>query len=123
MNLIRSMEDLARAEDEAMERQRISAMKVRFHIRVAMSSCSLAAGAGDTFDALHRLITEENLTEVDLSLIGCNGLCALEPIVQVLEKNRPQVTYGKVTPDIAQRIIQRHIKKGQIVQESVIENI
>jgi NADP-reducing hydrogenase subunit HndB len=123
MTLIRSMEDLARAEAEAIERQQASAAQTQFQIRVSIASCGLAAGAGDTLAAFTRLIAKENMATVQISKIGCNGLCALEPIVQVKEVNRPLVTYGKVTPEVAQRIIQRHIKKGIILQEYVIENV
>jgi (2Fe-2S) ferredoxin len=122
MTLIRSIEDLARAEADAREREHTSAMNIRFHIRVGIASCGIAAGAGDTLEAFNRLIAKENLAEVRISQLGCNGWCSLEPIVQVQEVNRPQVTYGKVTPEVAQRIIQRHIKKGMIVREYVIEN-
>jgi NADP-reducing hydrogenase subunit HndB len=122
MTLIRSIEDLAQAEAEARERQNSSAMNIRFHIRVGFGSCGIAAGADDTFEAFKRSITKEHLAEVRISKLGCNGWCSLEPIVQVQEVNRPQVTYGKVTPEVAQRIIQRHIKKGLVVREYVIEN-
>jgi NADP-reducing hydrogenase subunit HndB len=122
MTVIRSIEDLARAEAEALERRNTRAINIRFQIRIGLASCGIAAGASDTFEAFKRTIAKENLTEVCVSQLGCNGMCSLEPIVQVQEVNRPQVTYGKVTPEVAQRIIQRHIKKGQIVRENVVEN-
>ncbi len=122
MTQIRSIEDLARAEAEAMERQQSSMVNIRFHIRIGIASCGIAAGAGDTLDAFKRLIAKENLAEVCISQLGCNGMCSLEPIVQVQETNRPQVTYGKVTPEVAHRIVQRHIKKGLVIREHVIDN-
>lgn len=123
MALIRSMEDLARAEAEALERRRTSATNVRFQICIGLASCGIAAGAGETLEAFKRLIAKENLEGVRITQVGCNGMCSLEPIVQVHELNRPAVIYGRVNPEVAQRIIQRHIKKGQIVREYVIENI
>ena len=57
------------------------------------------------------------------SKIGCLGLCALEPVVQVQTGEQPPVTYGKVTPEVARRILKEHIGKGLIVQEYVIENV
>lgn len=123
MTVIRSMEDLARAEAAAMERQRADALQARFEVRVGIASCGIAAGAGDTYDMLRALIAKENLAEVRLSQMGCNGLCALEPIVKVKELNRTPVTYGRVTPEVARRIVQWHLKKGRIVQEYVIDEI
>lgn len=123
MTLIRSMVDLRQAEAEAMERQRASLRLIRFDIRVGVSSCSLAAGAGNTIEALKRQLKQENLEGVRITQVGCNGWCSLEPIVIVQEVNRPPVTYGKVTAEVARRIVQRHIKKGLVVQEYVIENM
>jgi len=123
MTLIRSMQDLAQAKEEALDRQRLSAQQNRFHVRVATASCGVAAGALDVLEAFNRLIASENLSGVRVTQIGCNGLCALEPLVQVLETNRPQVTYGRVTPEIVRRIIREHIQKGRIIEEYAIENV
>ena len=32
----------------------------------------------------------------------------------------PKVTYGKVSPEIAQKIVKEHVGKGQIVKDHVI---
>jgi len=128
MTRIRSMEDLAQARAEALERQRANDQNQRFHIRVGMASCGIAAGADDTLEAINHFIASEGLpgaspAQIHVSIIGCAGLCALEPIVQVEITGQPLVTYGKVTPLVAQRILRDHIGKGLIVQEYVVENI
>ena len=123
MTLIRSMEDLAQARTEALERQHAMAQKQRYHVRVSVASCGIAAGALDTLEALNHLIDSQHLGGVRVSKIGCLGLCALEPVVQVQAGEQPPVTYGKVTPEVARRILKEHIGKGLIVQEYVIENV
>ena len=128
MVLIQSMVDLDQARVKALERQRSDAKIHRVHIRIGMASCSIAAGARDTFHAVEYLIANENLPgvsadEIRISSTGCVGLCALEPIVQVQIADQPLVTYGKVTPEVAQRILQEHIGKGLVVQENVVENV
>ncbi len=123
MSLIRSMEDLAQARTEALERQRASARQYRFDIRVGTASCGMASGAGDTLEAFKQWIASQDMAGVRLTEIGCMGLCALEPIVQVQETDRPMVIYGKVTPLIARRILQEHIAKGMIVQEYMVEDV
>ncbi|OQY90459.1 MAG: hypothetical protein B6D39_07915, partial [Anaerolineae bacterium UTCFX2] len=65
----------------------------------------------------------ENLMDVQVSPIGCIGLCALEPIVIVQRPGRHDVIYGKVTPEVARRIILDHVGNGMIVQENVIEQV
>ena len=122
MTLIQSMEDLARAKEEAAKRQSANNQQP-FNIRVSVASCGLAAGAGDTLKAINRMIASQNLEGIRVTQIGCLGLCALEPIVQVQAANQPQVTYGKVTPEVARRIIQEHIGNGIIVQQYVVDSI
>jgi (2Fe-2S) ferredoxin len=120
------MEDLARARENALERQDDLAKTKPYHIRVSLASCGIAAGAADTLDALDHLVTSGNISGVSpdvirISKIGCLGLCALEPIVQVEIANQPLVTYGKVTPTVAERILRDHIGKGIVVQDYVVE--
>lgn len=123
MTYIQSMEDLARARAEALERQQANTRQSRFHIQVGMSSCGIAAGARETWEAFNRLIVDDNLSEIRITQTGCIGLCALEPIVQVQASDQSMITYGKVTPEVAKRIIKEHLGDGRIVQEYVVENI
>jgi NADP-reducing hydrogenase subunit HndB len=123
MDRIRSMEGLEKAKDEALKKERANAQNNRFQIRVSLGSCGLAVGARETFEALEQLIVQKEAGGVQLKKVGCIGLCALEPIVQIVEAERPQVTYGKVTPAVVQRIFAEHIEKGLIVQEYIVENI
>ena len=123
MALIKSMEDLANARIEALERKRVVDTHTNFHIHIGTASCGIAAGAADTLKTLNGLVASHKLTSIHISQTGCIGLCALEPIVQVQAPNQAPVTYGKVTPQIARRIIQEHIINGIIVHEHVVENI
>lgn len=128
MTLIRSIQDLAQAREYALDLQRADAIKYRYHICISMASCSIAAGANDTLQAIKHQIAAENIpgvsaAQIYITQVGCLGLCALEPIVQVQVADQPLVTYGKVTPEVVQHILRDHIGKGLIAQEHVIENI
>jgi NADP-reducing hydrogenase subunit HndB len=123
MDRIRSLDDLKKAKDSALQKEREGAEKHRFQIRVSLGSCGIAVGAQETFEAMKQLIVQKEANGVQLKKVGCIGLCALEPVIQVMETDRPQVTYGKVTPAVAQRIFAEHIEKGLIVQEFVVEKI
>jgi NADP-reducing hydrogenase subunit HndB len=117
------MQDLEQAKAEALERQRATARGQRFQINVSMASCGIAAGAGATLEAIRRLIASDNISGVGIKQVGCLGLCSLEPIVQVQALDQPLVTYGKVTPEAARRIILEHIGKGLVVRQYVVENV
>ena len=45
-----------------------------------------------------------------------------DPVVEVFEAGKEKVTYVKVTPDMAKRIVAEHIKGGKIVTEYTIGN-
>jgi NADP-reducing hydrogenase subunit HndB len=122
------MQDLELAKAQALERQRASAEQTSYHIKVSMASCGIAAGAGRTMETIQHMLAGDELPGVDrasirLTQTGCLGLCALEPIVQVQAANQPLVTYGKVTSEVARRILREHIGKGLVVHEYMVENV
>lgn len=51
---------------------------------VGYGSCGVAAGAGKVYDALNAAIHEKGL-DLKLEITGCNGMCHLEPIVDVYD--------------------------------------
>lgn len=122
MEHIRSIEELTKARKEALDRETAEAERHPFQIRISMASCGIAAGANETLEAIGRLIKENHLEDMQVKQIGCLGLCALEPIVQVVESGGQQVTYGKVDPAVIRRIFEDHIEKHTLVQEYMIEN-
>ena len=64
-------------------------------ITVGMATCGLAKGAGKVYEALKYEIKKQRV-RADVVVVGCNGLCYAEPIVEVIRSGRPRVTYGNV---------------------------
>ena len=54
-------------------------------IVIGEGSCGLAAGAGAVHTELETLLAQNNPTGVELGITGCNGMCFLEPIVDVYD--------------------------------------
>ena len=123
MEQICSIEELSEARKEALDREMVNAERYPIQIRISMGSCGIAAGANETLESIEQFIKGNNLVGVQIKEIGCIGLCALEPIVQVLELGGQQVTYGKVDAAVARRIFQEHIEKHVIVQEYMVDQI
>jgi (2Fe-2S) ferredoxin len=121
MDRIQSLADLVRVKEEAGKRQWETDQSCRFILRVSTASCGVAAGALDTLATLRDILIKKDLDDICIKEMGCLGLCSFEPIVQVQEKDRMVVTYGKVDRLIAQRIIIEHLEKGLVVQEYVID--
>ncbi len=114
---IKSLEDLQKLANETQEKQKRAAKN---QVNIAMGSCSIAAGAQATLESILDFINVKHLTDVTITQTGCMGLCGVEPTIQVLIGEKPEVTYGKVTPEIARRILQDHVIGGQIVTEYVV---
>jgi (2Fe-2S) ferredoxin len=89
-------------------------------VYVGMATCEIAAGSKDVMDVFVQEVKHGGLTDVYLSQKGCAGRCNLEPTVEVVEEGRISVKYGKVTPEMAKGIIERHLKKGEVIKEWVI---
>ena len=50
-------------------------------------------------------------------------MCEREPIIQVVVGDQAKVTYGKVTPEVARKIMKDHVVGGKIVEDHVIPAI
>lgn len=88
---------------------------------VGMATCGIAAGARPVLNALVEGVGREGLMDkVTVSQTGCIGICQLEPIVEVFEPGREKTTYVKMTPEKAARVIEEHLKNGNIVSEYTI---
>jgi len=117
---VKSLEDLKRLREEALEKRKVKSTSGQAQVIVAMGTCGIAAGARDAMKAILETIETENLTGIVVTQTGCIGLCEREPIVQVVIGEQPKVTYGKVTPEVARRIMNEHVVKGKIVEDHVI---
>ncbi|GAP22926.1 NADH dehydrogenase [Leptolinea tardivitalis] len=121
MTTIKSLEDLKKIREEALEKRKVKASEGKAQVSVAMGTCGIAAGARETMKAILDVIEKDNISGIIVTQTGCIGLCEKEPIVQVTVGTEPKVVYGKVTPELARRIMKEHIGKGNIIKENVIQ--
>ena len=117
MNKIKSLDDLKRVREEALEKRSKTSTSGNAQVIVGMGTCGIAAGARETMKAVLEFIETENLEGIIVTQTGCIGLCEQEPILQVVRGEEEKVTYGKVTPEIAKRILKEHVSGGEIVKE------
>jgi NADP-reducing hydrogenase subunit HndB len=119
---VKTLDDLKKLREEALEKRRVKNTSGQAQIVVGMGTVGIAAGARETLKAILEVIETENLSGIIVRQTGNIGLDSWEPIVQVVQGDDKKVTYGKVTPEIARRIMKEHIVGGQVVQENVIES-
>lgn len=89
-------------------------------IVVGMATCGIAAGARPVMNAFMDEIQKRNITHATVGMTGCIGMCRLEPIVEVIDKEGNKVTYVKMDADKAVRVVTEHIVNGNIVTEYTI---
>ena len=92
--------------------------KVR--IVVGMATCSIAAGARPVMTAFLDEIAKRGLDNVAVTQTGCIGMCKLEPLVEVFLPGEEKVTYIKMTPEKAVRVVNDHVVNKNIVTEFTI---
>ena len=117
---IKSLYDLKRVREEALEKRRVKSASGQAQVIVGMGTCGIAAGARDTMKAILEYIEKSGITGVLVTQTGCIGLCEKEPIVQIVIGDQPKITYGKVNPEVARRIMHEHVEDGKIVDDHVI---
>ena len=89
-------------------------------IIVGMATCGIASGARPVLNALSDEVQKKGLSNVVVTQTGCIGLCQYEPIVEVLEPGKEKVTYVKMTPEKAVRVVNDHLVNGNVVTEYTI---
>ncbi len=106
-----------RMKDKVILREGVNDIRVV----VGMATCGIAAGARPVLATLVEEVSAAGLSDkVTVSQTGCIGICQYEPIVEVFEAGKDKVTYVKMTPDKAKRVVEEHLKGGNVVNEYTI---
>jgi len=120
MPAIKSLEDLKRVREEALEKRKVKTAEGTVQVTVAMGTCGIAAGARDTMKAILDHIESNNVSGVIVTQTGCIGKCDYEPIVSVVIGAEPKVTYGHINPERARKIMQQHVAGGKVLTDWLI---
>ena len=108
---IKKPDDLKKIKKDGL--QLLAPVKTR--ITVGMATCGLAKGAGKVFEALKYELKKQKV-KADIVVVGCNGLCYAEPIVEVIRSGKPRITYGNVGMERITELI-ASIKSGGIIND------
>ncbi|MFW5777007.1 MAG: (2Fe-2S) ferredoxin domain-containing protein [Spirochaetota bacterium] len=90
-------------------------------IIVGMGTSGIAAGAKQTLAAFLKELEEHELTNVSLRQTGSLGLDHAEPTVEIRMSDMPTVIYGKVTPDVAGKIVRKHILGKTLINDHIFD--
>jgi len=114
---IEKLEDLERIKEKGLKL--IYPDKTK--IAVGTATCGLACGAGEVLEAITREVREKNLP-MTVTRTGCLGFCQREPLVDVLRPGWPRITYCKMTPERAKKVV-NELAQGKLKREWVLAKV
>ena len=89
-------------------------------VLVGMATCGIAAGARPVLTTIVDEVAKRGLQNVMVTQTGCIGICQFEPVVEVVEPGKDKITYVKMTPEKALRVVNDHLVNGNVVTEYTI---
>ena len=118
---MKSLEELAAIRDRMKNIVNTrEAGEDNIRIAVGMATCGIAAGARPVLNAFTEEVARRELSGVTVTQTGCIGICQYEPVVEVYTPGKEKVTYVKMTPEKAVRVVNDHIVNGNVVTEYTI---
>lgn len=123
---IKSLDELKKIREKSLEKVKLretgEGSEDIIELMVGMATCGIAAGARITLEALLDEINKQDLKNIKVVQVGCLGYCHSEPIVQINEPGKEPILYGKVDDSKARDIINKHILKHELLDDSIIIN-
>jgi NADP-reducing hydrogenase subunit HndB len=121
MPRLKTLDDLKSLREEAQRELKIRT-GTGTKIVIGMGTCGIAAGARETMHAILEELKKREI-EVNVTTVGCIGMCVKEPLVDIEQAGRPRITYGNVKPDMVPRLIEEHLINGNVVDEWVVARL
>ena len=118
---MKSLQELAAIRDRM--KQTVSTREAAHdsvRVVVGMATCGIAAGARPVLNAFTEAVARRELHDVLVTQTGCIGICQYEPVVEVFMPGKEKVTYVKMTPEKAVRVVGEHLVGGTPVAEYTI---
>ena len=115
---MKSLQELAAIRDRM--KQTVSTREAAHdsvRVVVGMATCGIAAGARPVLNAFTEEVARRELHDVLVTQTGCIGICQYEPVVEVYMPGKEKVTYVKMTPEKAVRVVGEHLVGGTPVTE------
>lgn len=117
---MKSIAELNEIRKKTLEQISLRTDTEGIRVVVGMATCGIAAGARPVMQAFMEEISKRNLQNVTVSMTGCVGVCRLEPVVEIMEKDGSRVTYVKMTAEKAARVVMEHIVNGKVCLDLTI---
>lgn len=117
---MKSLEDLKKIREAAQNKMTMRLDdEQKYRVVVGMATCGIAAGARPVLNTIVEEVAKAKLP-VTVLQTGCIGMCTLEPIVEVFDKNDNKTTYVLVDAKKAKEIVFHHLMKDDVIEEYTV---
>ncbi|MCL2692730.1 MAG: NAD(P)H-dependent oxidoreductase subunit E [Rikenellaceae bacterium] len=116
---------LSLAEENEKEEKRGERKQVAGEIRLGMGSCCIASGCGDIYKELVEASRQLGI-EIHIKQVGCVGVCAKVPLIDVVQPDGSVVRYPNVKAAEIKEILHQHFKAAsplKRLKNSVLEHL
>lgn len=117
---MKTLDELRKIRQKAQNDLKLRSADSTVKVVVGMGTSGIAMGAREVMKAILDEIASRNLSGVIVSQTGEKGLSSLEPVVDVIEKGKPTITYGNINPDKARQIVAEHLVNGHPIQDYIV---
>lgn len=117
---MKSLAELEQIRKNTLDQINMRSSKSGFRVVVGMATCGIAAGARPVMNALLEELKKRNINDTSVTMTGCIGVCRLEPMIEVFSPDGNKVTYVRMTPEKAARIVAEHIVNGRVCLDLTI---
>jgi NADP-reducing hydrogenase subunit HndB len=88
-----------------------------------MGTSGIAAGAREVMASMLDELDKRGIENVEVAVTGEIGLVDAEPVIRIEEKSGEKVTYAKVSPEGARKIVSEHLQNGKVVDGLAVGKI
>jgi NADP-reducing hydrogenase subunit HndB len=118
-----NLEELKKLKEKAQRQVALREGNKKYRVVFSMGTSGIAAGAREVMTTMLRELDKRGIDDVEVAVTGEIGLVDAEPVIRIEEAGGEQVTYAKVNPEAAKRIVTEHLEKGKIVEGLAVGKI
>jgi NADP-reducing hydrogenase subunit HndB len=120
---MKSLAELEEIRKKTLEQISLRKNENGMRVIVGMATCGIAAGARPVMNAFVEELNKRKINNVSVTMTGCIGVCRLEPVVEIIDKDGSKVTYVNMTAEKVSRIVAEHIVNGRVCLDYTIGEV
>jgi NADP-reducing hydrogenase subunit HndB len=110
---LRDLRDNLKSKSKALSEKGNAQSTIQ--VKVTMATCGIASGSRPVYDYMEQELSKRNIP-ARVSKVGCMGFCYAEPTIEITMPGNSPVMFGFVDIKKADEIIERYIRKGEVIE-------